>query len=85
MLPTVCYAELAGRFKSRRSLDSFLDIIPVKLMPLNADAGFLAGVFHHAYLQRGGARTRVLADFVVAAQAQLGADRLLTSDKRFFG
>ena len=85
LLPVVCYAELAGRFKSRRDLDSFLDIMPMKLMPLHADAGFLAGVFHHEYRRRGGTRTRVLADFIVAAQAQLGADRLLTTDKRFFG
>jgi predicted nucleic acid-binding protein len=85
LLPTVGYAELAGRFKSRRDLDSFLDIIPIKLMALNADAGFLAGTFHKAYKQRGGTRTRVLADFIVAAKAQLGADRLLTTDKRFFG
>lgn len=85
LLPTICYAELAGRFKSRRDLDSFLKIMPVTLMPLNADAGYLAGVFYNEYRRRGGARTRILADFIVAAQAQLGADRLLTTDKRFFG
>jgi predicted nucleic acid-binding protein len=84
-LPTICYAELAGRFKNRRDLDSFLGIMPVTLMALNADAGFLAGAFHQEYRQRGGTRTRMLADFIVAAQAQLGADRLLTTDKRFFG
>jgi hypothetical protein len=27
----------------------------------------------------------VLADFIVAAQSQLCADRLLTTDNRFFG
>jgi predicted nucleic acid-binding protein len=59
--------------------------MPVKLMPLSADAAFLAGGFYHAYRLRGGTRARILADFIVAAQAQLGADRLLTTDKRFFG
>jgi predicted nucleic acid-binding protein len=54
-------------------------------LALASDAAFLAGNFFRDYLKRGGARTRILADFIVAAQAQLPADRLLTNDKRFYG
>lgn len=85
LFPMVCYAELAGSFKFQSDLDAFLAGIQVTLLALDPSASFLAGTFHKAYRQRGGTRTRVLADFIVAAQAQLVADRLLTTDKRFFG
>ena len=85
LLPMICYAELAGRFRSRRELDSFLEIIPMKLIALTPAEAYLAGVFHHEYRGRGGTRTRLLADFIIAAQTQLGANRLLTTDTRFFG
>jgi len=85
VMPMICSAELAGYFSFQGDLDRFLARIPVTLLALDPAASFLAGTFHKAYRRRGGTRTRVLADFIVAAQAQLGADRLLTTDKRFFG
>jgi hypothetical protein len=36
------------------------------------------------YKLRGGTRTRILADFLLAARAQLDSDHLLTRDDRFF-
>jgi predicted nucleic acid-binding protein len=85
LLPIVCYSELAFRFEQRKDLDDLLGSISITLLPLDREAAFLAGSFFREYLKRGGVRTRILADFIVAAQAQLSADRLLTGDKRFFG
>jgi predicted nucleic acid-binding protein len=85
LLPIICYAELAGYFRLQSDLDSFLTGSSIALLPLDEASSFLAGTFHKSYRQRGGTKLRVLADFIVAAQAQLNGDRLLTSDTRFFG
>jgi predicted nucleic acid-binding protein len=85
VIPAICYAELAGRFSDRAKLDDFVDLVGATVLLLDQDAAFLAGRFFRSYLQRGGPRERILADFLIAAQAQLGADRILTKDKRFYG
>ncbi len=80
----VCYAELAHQFPSRQELDEFLRGISCEVIPSSLESSYLAGRFHHNYLKRGGKRTRVIADFFIAADAQLNSDRLLTRDSRFF-
>lgn len=85
VLPAICYAELAGRFADRSKLDDFIDLIGVTVLPLEQEAAFLGGRFFRSYLQRGGTRQRIIADFLIAAQARFSADRILTKDKRFYG
>ncbi len=84
LIALICYAELAGRFPQKRDLDIFLDLTGAAVTPIEPEAAYLAGRFFREYLQRGGPRTRILPDFLVAAHAQLHANRLLTRDKRFF-
>lgn len=43
-----------------------------------------AGSMWRRYLQSGGTRERIVADFLVASHAQLHADRLLTRDRGFY-
>jgi predicted nucleic acid-binding protein len=81
----VCYAEVARRFPDRHQLDSLLHEFACTVTPVDADVAFLAGQFFQQYRKRGGEKTRILADFLIAADAFLKADRLLTHDKRFFG
>ncbi len=84
-ISTVAYAEVAARFKSKAKADDFFSLLECKVQPLDDNAAFLAGQFFQQYKRRGGTRTRILPDFLIAAHAQLNADRILSRDTRFFG
>ena len=85
VVSTVTFAELAHRFSTQSDLERFLDFLGCRLSPVEASTAYLAGTFFRQHLKRGGKRSRILPDFLIAAHAQLQADRLLTRDKRFFG
>jgi predicted nucleic acid-binding protein len=81
----VAYAEVAAQFTSKVRAKEFFDLLSCKIETLDESAAFLSGQFFDEYKQRGGKRLRILADFLIAAHAQLNADRILTRDMRFFG
>jgi predicted nucleic acid-binding protein len=58
--------------------------LTIAVLPVDEETAFLAGKFFREYKLRGGTRDRILPDFLIAAHAQLYADRLLTRDHRFF-
>jgi len=82
---TICYAEVSRNFASIRDADEFFDSLSCRIDRIEREGAFLAGLFYEAYRQRGGKRDRILSDFLIAAHAQLNADRILTRDDRFFG
>lgn len=84
LISAVSYAEVAQRFRLKAKADDFFALLGCKVDPLDEETAFLAGQFAREYRLRGGTRTRILPDFLIAAHAQLRADRLLTRDKRFF-
>jgi hypothetical protein len=47
-------------------------------------SAILAGEMFRSYLQRGGKRGRVVPDFLVAAHAQIHAERLLARDRGYY-
>lgn len=55
----------------------------VEISPIGPDAAQAAGGARAACRRRGGPHTRVVADFLIGAHAQLQADRILTRDIRF--
>ena len=80
----IVYAEVAANFQSKTRADDFFRLINSRIAPVDGPIAFLAGQFFRQYRDRGGNRTRILPDFLIAAHAQLNADRILTRDKRFF-
>jgi predicted nucleic acid-binding protein len=81
----VCYAEVSRNFASVKETDEFFSLLSCRVDKIEEDAAFLAGQFFEQYKKRGGTRSRILPDFLIAAHAQLNADRILTRDTRFFG
>ena len=81
----ICYAEVSCNFASTEETDEFFDVLSCRVDNIEPAAAFLAGRFFEQHQKRGGTRARILGDFLIAAHAQLSADRILTRDTRFFG
>ena len=80
----IVYAELVPQFGDRRSLDATLATINVSLSSLDANIAFLAGERWGRYRKSGGARKRIITDFLIGAHAAIKAERFLTRDRGFY-
>jgi predicted nucleic acid-binding protein len=80
----VVYAELCIQFDSQRDCDDFLKSNEIGVQALTREAHFLASRVWRTYRERGGKRTRILADFLVGAHAQAQATRLLSRGRGFY-
>lgn len=78
------YAELCIHFSSQRECDGFLESSSIRVEALTRDAHFLASRAWRTYRKQGGKRTRILADFLIGAHAQIQATRLLSRDRGFY-
>lgn len=80
----IVYAELAAQFANRTELDRVLESLDIRFEPVESAVAFAAGRAFRAYRESGGARSRILADFLVGAHAQASAARLLSRDRGFY-
>jgi predicted nucleic acid-binding protein len=76
----VVYAELVPNYDTFEELAHFVKLSNAAMKPLTDKCAYEAGRAFLAYRQRGGAKTGVLADFFIGAQAVTEDWTLLTRD-----
>lgn len=80
LINDIVYSELSVRYERIEKLEEFVEQAGLEMMPLQRAALFLAAKVFTAYRKAGGARTGVLPDFFIGAQAAVEGLELLTRD-----
>ena len=82
----ICETALAEIVPTLAPADvlQFLSDWKLAFVPSSQESALLAGEMFRAYLDRGGRRGRVVPDFLIAAHAQIHAQRLLARDRGYY-
>jgi len=80
----IVLAEVARYFASVADLRSVLSRLDISVEAFGDEVCFRAGAAFQRYRRFGGSRSRILADFLIAAHAEVKCARLLTRDRGFY-
>ena len=69
---------------SEEEVAEFLADWNLKFISSTQESAILAGEMFRVYLKRGGKRGRVVSDFLIAAHAQIHAERFLARDRGYY-
>lgn len=80
----VVWAETCALFPDDRSFGRAVQELGLELLPMTEACARRAGHVWRQYRKNKGARTRMIADFMIGAHAHKQCDRLLTRDRGFY-
>ena len=81
----IVLAELAGHASSDDALTESLRNLEIEQVELTNEVAFQAGRAFRDYRRRGGQRTSILADFLIAGHAVTLGAAFVTRDRRLAG
>jgi predicted nucleic acid-binding protein len=83
VISPVVFAELAPSTADAAALTEFLNRLSIAYDPVTPEAAHLAGLTFKNYRKAGGPRQHLVPDFLIAAHAQVQANRLAAIDRGY--
>jgi predicted nucleic acid-binding protein len=83
VISPVAFAELSPSTPDVDSLMEFLAKLAISYDPISPGAAYLAGQTFKNYRKAGGPREHLVPDFLIAAHAQIQANRLAALDRGY--
>lgn len=84
VLCEVALAEVCSSLQRGSQIMEAFDDIGIVYSPMEPKAALRAGEMQRRYRQRGGNRSRTVADFLIGAHAMMQCDALVTRDAGFY-
>ncbi len=84
VLCEVALAEVCTSLKGGSQVLQYLEEVGIGYSAMEPKAALRAGEMQRRYRQRGGNRSRTVADFLIGAHAMMQCDALITRDDGFY-